>query len=261
MKREYYNEIFDRIVSLFIIVLISILFLVMMLSYSYRTLYNNKLSFDLKEYEYITDNHNIDFIKSSTVQNIIRDILNTKKQSILFKGNSITSSEILKQIDLNIATIKKELSFNEDDTLLRSVIFNEINSISLMIGPNLSNESNIYINFFILFSTNEAMNICIIIFSLFLLLLILKNNKFKWVKNISKIFLLVTISCFLVFLVFKVFLTYLSKASSFDIRLEFLKSIIDVVFKNEIRVSSLMVIFAFIYMIIYWIINNSLKKS
>lgn len=260
MKRENYKAIFNKVASLFIIVLLSIVFFIMMFSYSYRSLYNNTLSIDFNGYQYITDNHNVDFIKSNTIQNIISDMLNFKKNSIFFKEEAITSSWVLEQIDLNLNQIKKELNFNEDDTQLRNVIFNEINSIFLMMTSNLTEEGNFYINFLILISTNEAINVCIIIFSFLLLLLILKDDNFKWVKNISRIFLLVTISYFLSFLIFKGFFTYLVKFSSFDVRLVFLKSILDVVFKNEIIICGVMFLFCFIYMIIYLIINNSMKR-
>ena len=109
MKRELYKNYFNKANSLFIMLLMSIILLILFISSSYRILYKARLNINLDRYKASINNINI--TKSSCVKNIIIDTINESKSYIFFKEGVNSESSILKKIDSNINTIKKELNY------------------------------------------------------------------------------------------------------------------------------------------------------
>ena len=165
MERELFKNYFKKINSLFIMLLMSIVLLILFASSSYRILYKEKLTINFDKYP---ASNNINITKSNCVKNIITDTINDSKKYIFFKEEVNNESNILKKIDSNINTIKKELNYNGDNSVLRSMLFNEINDISIKLNSFLNENTEIYINFLILFSTASAFLALIIIFSILL---------------------------------------------------------------------------------------------
>ena len=173
MERELFKNYFKKINSLFIMLLMSIVLLILFASSSYRILYKEKLTINFDKYP---ASNNINITKSNCVKNIITDTINDSKKYIFFKEEVNSESNILKKIDSNISIIKKELNYNGDNSVLRSMLFNEINDISIKLNSFLNENTEIYINFLILFSTGSAFIALIIIFSILLLILMLINK-------------------------------------------------------------------------------------
>ena len=119
MERELFKNYFKKINSLFIMLLMSIILLILLISSSYRILYKEKLTINFDKYP-ASDNINI--TKSNCVKNIITDTINDSKKYIFFKEEVNSESNILEKIDSNINTIKKELNYNGDNSVLRSIM-------------------------------------------------------------------------------------------------------------------------------------------
>ena len=259
MKRELYKNYFNKANSLFIMLLMSIILLILFISSSYRILYKARLNINLDRYKASINNINI--TKSSCVKNIIIDTINESKSYIFFKEGVNSESSILKKIDSNINTIKKELNYTGDDNILRSTLFNEINDINAKLNSFLNENTEIYINFLILFSTNNAIITLIIVFSILLLILILTNKNLSWLKNISSVFILVTISYLLASFILSLIFSYSNRLPIFDIRIEFLRVVLNTIFNNQVKIWILLLTFGLIYRIIYIIFNKTIKES
>lgn len=258
MKRELFKNYFKKINSLFIMLLMSIVLLILFASSSYRILYKEKLTINFDKYP---ASNNINITKSNCVKNIITDTINDSKEYIFFKEEVNSESNILKKIDSNINTIKKELNYNGDNSVLRSILFNEINDISIKLNSFLNENTEIYINFLILFSTGSAFITLIVIFSILLLILILTNKDFIWIKNVSSVFMLVTISHLLASFILTIIFSYSTRLPIFDIRIEFLRAISNVIFNNQVKIWILLLTSGVIYRILYIIFNKTIKNS
>lgn len=258
MERELFKNYFKKINSLFIMLLMSIVLLILFASSSYRILYKEKLTINFDKYP---ASNNINITKSNCVKNIITDTINDSKKYIFFKEEVNNESNILEKIDSNINTIKKELNYNGDNSVLRSMLFNEINDISIKLNSFLNENTEIYINFLILFSTGSAFITLIIIFSILLLILILTNKDFSWMKNVSNVFMLVTMSYLLASFILTIIFSYSTRLPIFDIRIEFLRIISNAIFNNQIKIWILLLASGLIYRILYIIFNKTIKKS
>lgn len=258
MERELFKNYFKKINSLFIMLLMSIVLLILFASSSYRILYKEKLTINFDKYP---ASNNINIIKSNCVKNIITDTINDSKKYIFFKEKVNNESNILKKIDSNISTIKKELNYNGDNSVLRSILFNEINDISIKLNSFLNENTEIYINFLILFSTGSAFITLIVIFSILLLILVLTNKDFTWIKNVSSVFMLVTISHLLASFILTIIFSYSTRLPIFDIRIEFLRAISNVIFNNQVKIWILLLTSGVIYRILYIIFNKTIKNS
>ena len=246
MERELFKNYLKKINSLFIMLLMSIVLLILFASSSYRILYKEKLTINFDKYP---ASNNINITKSNCVKNIITDTINDSKKYIFFKEEVNSESNILKKIDSNINTIKKELNYNGDNSVLRSMLFNEINDISIKLNSFLNENTEIYINFLIL------------IFSILLLILILTNKDFTWIKNVSSVFMLVTISHLLASFILTIIFSYSTRLPIFDIRIEFLRVISNVIFNNQVKIWILLLTSGVIYRILYIIFNKTIKNS
>ena len=249
MERELFKNYFKKINSLFIMLLMSIVLLILFASSSYRILYKEKLTINFDKYP---ASNNINITKSNCVKNIITDTIKEKVNN---------ESNILKKIDSNISTIKKELNYNGDNSVLRSILFNEINDISIKLNSFLNENTEIYINFLILFSTGSAFITLIVIFSILLLILVLTNKDFTWIKNVSSVFMLVTISHLLASFILTIIFSYSTRLPIFDIRIEFLRAISNVIFNNQVKIWILLLTSGVIYRILYIIFNKTIKNS
>lgn len=258
MERELFKNYFKKINSLFIMLLMSIVLLILFASSSYRILYKEKLTINFGKYP---ASNNINITKSNCVKNIITDTINDSKKYIFFKEEVNSESNILKKIDSNINTIKKELNYNGDNSILRSILFNEINDISIKLNSFLNENTEIYINFLILFSTGSAFITLIIIFSILLLILVLTSKDFTWIKNVSSVFMLVTISHLLASFILTIIFSYSTRLPVFDIRIEFLRVISNVIFNNQVKIWILLLTSGVIYRILYIIFNKTIKNS
>lgn len=258
MERELFKNYFKKINSLFIMLLMSIVLLILFASSSYRILYKEKLTINFDKYP---ASNNINITKSNCVKNIITDTINDSKKYIFFKEEVNSESNILKKIDSNINTIKKELNYNGDNSVLRSMLFNEINDISIKLNSFLNENTEIYINFLILFSTGSAFITLIVIFSILLLILILTNKDFSWMKNVSNVFMVITISHLLASFILTIIFSYSTRLPIFDIRIEFLRIISNAIFNNQIKIWILLLASGLIYRILYIIFNKTIKKS
>lgn len=258
MERELFKNYCKKINSLFIMLLMSIVLLILFASSSYRILYKEKLTINFDKYP---ASNNINITKSNCVKNIITDTINDSKKYIFFKEEVNSESNILKKIDSNINTIKKELNYNGDNSVLRSILFNEINDISIKLNSFLNENTEIYINFLILFSTGSAFITLIVIFSILLLILILTNKDFIWIKNVSSVFMLVTISHLLASFILTIIFSYSTRLPIFDIRIEFLRAISNVIFNNQVKIWILLLTSGVIYRILYIIFNKTIKNS
>lgn len=258
MERELFKNYFKKINSLFIMLLMSIVLLILFASSSYRILYKEKLTINFDKYP---ASNNINITKSNCIKNIITDTINDSKKYIFFKEKVNNESNILKKIDSNINTIKKELNYNGDNSVLRSILFNEINDISIKLNSFLNENTEIYINFLILFSTGSAFITLIVIFSILLLILILTNKDFTWIKNVSSAFMLVTISHLLASFILTIIFSYSTRLPVFDIRIEFLRVISNVIFNNQVKIWILLLTSGIIYRILYIIFNKTIKNS
>lgn len=258
MERELFKNYFKKINSLFIMLLMSIVLLILFASSSYRILYKEKLTINFDKYP---ASNNINITKSNCVKNIITDTINDSKKYIFFKEEVNNESNILKKIDSNINTIKKELNYNGDNSVLRSMLFNEINDISIKLNSFLNENTEIYINFLILFSTGSAFITLIVIFSILLLILILTNKDFSWMKNVSNVFMLVTMSYLLASFILTIIFSYSTRLPIFDIRIEFLRVISNAIFNNQVKIWILLLASGLIYRILYIIFNKTIKNS
>ena len=258
MERELFKNYLKKINSLFIMLLMSIVLLILFASSSYRILYKEKLTINFDKYP---ASNNINITKSNCVKNIITDTINDSKKYIFFKEKVNNESNILKKIDSNISIIKKELNYNGDNGVLRSILFNEINDISIKLNSFLNENTEIYINFLILFSTGSAFITLIIIFSILLLILMLINKDFSWMKNVSSVFMLVTISHLLASFILTIIFSYSTRLPIFDIRIEFLRVISNAIFNNQIKIWILLLASGLIYRILYIIFNKTIKNS
>ena len=258
MERELFKNYCKKINSLFIMLLMSIVLLILFASSSYRILYKEKLIINFDKYP---ASNNINITKSNCVKNIITDTINDSKKYIFFKEKVNNESNILKKIDSNISIIKKELNYNGDNGVLRSILFNEINDISIKLNSFLNENTEIYINFLILFSTGSAFITLIIIFSILLLILMLINKDFSWMKNVSSVFMLVTISHLLASFILTIIFSYSTRLPIFDIRIEFLRVISNAIFNNQIKIWILLLASGLIYRILYIIFNKTIKNS
>ena len=258
MERELFKNYCKKINSLFIMLLMSIVLLILFASSSYRILYKEKLIINFDKYP---ASNNINITKSNCVKNIITDTINDSKKYIFFKEKVNNESNILKKIDSNISIIKKELNYNGDNGVLRSILFNEINDISIKLNSFLNENTEIYINFLILFSTGSAFITLIIIFSILLLILMLLNKDFSWMKNVSSVFMLVTISHLLASFILTIIFSYSTRLPIFDIRIEFLRVISNAIFNNQIKIWILLLASGLIYRILYIIFNKTIKNS
>lgn len=258
MERELFKNYFKKINSLFIMLLMSIVLLILFASSSYRILYKEKLTINFDKYP---ASNNINITKSNCVKNIITDTINGSKKYIFFKEEVNNESNILKKIDSNINTIKKELNYNGDNSVLRNILFNEINDISIKLNSFLNENTEIYINFLILFSTNSAFITLIVIFSILLLILILTNKDFTWIKNVSSVFMIITMSYLLASFILTIIFSYSTRLPVFDIRIEFLRAISNVIFNNQIKIWILLLASGLIYRILYIIFNKTIKNS
>lgn len=258
MERELFKNYFKKINSLFIMLLMSIVLLILFASSSYRILYKEKLTINFDKYP---ASNNINITKSNCVKNIITDTINDSKKYIFFKEEVNNESNILKKIDSNINTIKKELNYNGDNSVLRSILFNEINDISIKLNSFLNENTEIYINFLILFSTGSAFITLIIIFSILLLILILINKDFSWMKNVSNVFMVITMSYLLASFILTIIFSYSTRLPIFDIRIEFLRVISNAIFNNQIKIWILLLASGLIYRILYIIFNKTIKNS
>lgn len=258
MERELFKNYFKKINSLFIMLLMSIVLLILFASSSYRILYKEKLTINFDKYP---ASNNINITKSNCVKNIITDTINDSKKYIFFKEEVNSESNILKKIDSNINTIKKELNYNRDNSVLRSILFNEINDISIKLNSFLNENTEIYINFLILFSTGSAFIALIIIFSILLLILILTNKDFSWMKNVSNVFMVITMSYLLASFILTIIFSYSTRLPIFDIRIEFLRAISNVIFNNQVKIWILLLTSGVIYRILYIIFNKTIKNS
>lgn len=258
MERELFKNYFKKINSLFIMLLMSIVLLILFASSSYRILYKEKLTINFDKYP---ASNNINITKSNCVKNIITDTINDSKKYIFFKEEVNSESNILKKIDSNINTIKKELNYNGDNSVLRSILFNEINDISIKLNSFLNENTEIYINFLILFSTNSAFITLIIIFSILLLILMLINKDFSWMKNVSNVFMVITMSYLLASFILTIIFSYSTRLPIFDIRIEFLRAISNVIFNNQVKIWILLLTSGVIYRILYIIFNKTIKNS
>lgn len=258
MERELFKNYFKKINSLFIMLLMSIVLLILFASSSYRILYKEKLTINFDKYP---ASNNINITKSNCVKNIITDTINDSKKYIFFKEEVNNESNILKKIDSNINTIKKELNYNGDNSVLRSILFNEINDISIKLNSFLNENTEIYINFLILFSTGSAFITLIVIFSILLLILMLINKDFSWMKNVSNVFMLVTMSYLLASFILTIIFSYSTRLPIFDIRIEFLRVISNVIFNNQVKIWILLLASGLIYRILYIIFNKTIKNS
>ena len=258
MERELFKNYFKKINSLFIMLLMSIVLLILFASSSYRILYKEKLTINFDKYP---ASNNINITKSNCVKNIITDTINDSKKYIFFKEEVNNESNILKKIDSNINTIKKELNYNGDNSVLRSILFNEINDISIKLNSFLNENTEIYINFLILFSTGSAFITLIIIFSILLLILMLINKDFSWMKNVSNVFMVITISHLLASFILTIIFSYSTRLPIFDIRIEFLRVISNVIFNNQVKIWILLLTSGLIYRILYIIFNKTIKNS
>ena len=258
MERELFKNYFKKINSLFIMLLMSIVLLILFASSSYRILYKEKLTINFDKYP---ASNNINITKSNCVKNIITDTINDSKKYIFFKEEVNSESNILKKIDSNINTIKKELNYNGDNSVLRSILFNEINDISIKLNSFLNENTEIYINFLILFSTGSAFITLIIIFSILLLILMLINKDFSWMKNVSNVFMLVTMSYLLASFILTIIFSYSTRLPIFDIRIEFLRVISNAIFNNQVKIWILLLASGLIYRILYIIFNKTIKNS
>lgn len=258
MERELFKNYFKKINSLFIMLLMSIVLLILFASSSYRILYKEKLTINFDKYP---ASNNINITKSNCVKNIITDTINDSKKYIFFKEKVNNESNILKKIDSNISTIKKELNYNGDNSVFRSILFNEINDISIKLNSFLNENTEIYINFLILFSTGSAFITLIVIFSILLLILVLTNKDFTWIKNVSSVFMLVTISHLLASFILTIIFSYSTRLPIFDIRIEFLRAISNVIFNNQVKIWILLLTSGVIYRILYIIFNKTIKNS
>lgn len=258
MERELFKNYFKKINSLFIMLLMSIVLLILFASSSYRILYKEKLTINLDKYP---ASNNINITKSNCVKNIITDTINDSKKYIFFKEEVNSESNILKKIDSNINTIKKELNYNGDNSVLRSILFNEINDISIKLNSFLNENTEIYINFLILFSTGSAFITLIVIFSILLLILMLINKDFSWMKNVSNVFMVITMSYLLASFILTIIFSYSTRLPIFDIRIEFLRIISNAIFNNQIKIWILLLASGLIYRILYIIFNKTIKNS
>lgn len=258
MERELFKNYCKKINSLFIMLLMSIVLLILFASSSYRILYKEKLTINFDKYP---ASNNINITKSNCVKNIITDTINDSKKYIFFKEEVNSESNILKKIDSNINTIKKELNYNGDNSVLRSILFNEINDISIKLNSFLNENTEIYINFLILFSTNSAFITLIIIFSILLLILMLINKDFSWMKNVSNVFMVITMSYLLASFILTIIFSYSTRLPIFDIRIEFLRVISNVIFNNQVKIWILLLTSGVIYRILYIIFNKTIKNS
>lgn len=258
MERELFKNYFKKINSLFIMLLMSIVLLILFASSSYRILYKEKLTINFDKYP---ASNNINITKSNCVKNIITDTINDSKKYIFFKEEVNSESNILKKIDSNINTIKKELNYNGDNSVLRSILFNEINDISIKLNSFLNENTEIYINFLILFSTGSAFITLIIIFSILLLILMLINKDFSWMKNVSNVFMVITMSYLLASFILTIIFSYSARLPIFDIGIEFLRVISNVIFNNQVKIWILLLASGLIYRILYIIFNKTIKNS
>ena len=258
MERELFKNYFKKINSLFIMLLMSIVLLILFASSSYRILYKEKLTINFDKYP---ASNNINITKSNCVKNIITDTINDSKKYIFFKEEVNNESNTLKKIDSNINTIKKELNYNGDNDVLRSMLFNEINDISIKLNSFLNENTEIYINFLILFSTGSAFITLIIIFSILLLILMLINKDFSWMKNVSNVFMVITMSYLLASFILTIIFSYSTRLPIFDIRIEFLRVISNVIFNNQVKIWILLLTSGLIYRILYIIFNKTIKNS
>lgn len=258
MERELFKNYCKKINSLFIMLLMSIVLLILFASSSYRILYKEKLTINFDKYP---ASNNINITKSNCVKNIITDTINDSKKYIFFKEEVNSESNILKKIDSNINTIKKELNYNGDNSVLRSILFNEINDISIKLNSFLNENTEIYINFLILFSTGSAFITLIIIFSILLLILMLINKDFSWMKNVSNVFMVITMSYLLASFILTIIFSYSTRLPIFDIRIEFLRVISNVIFNNQVKIWILLLTSGVIYRILYIIFNKTIKNS
>lgn len=258
MERELFKNYFKKINSLFIMLLMSIVLLILFASSSYRILYKEKLTINFDKYP---ASNNINITKSNCVKNIITDTINDSKKYIFFKEKVNNESNILKKIDSNINIIKKELNYNGDNDVLRSMLFNEINDISIKLNSFLNENTEIYINFLILFSTGSAFITLIIIFSILLLILMLINKDFSWMKNVSNVFMVITMSYLLASFILTIIFSYSTRLPIFDIRIEFLRVISNVIFNNQVKIWILLLASGLIYRILYIIFNKTIKNS
>ena len=258
MERELFKNYCKKINSLFIMLLMSIVLLILFASSSYRILYKEKLTINFDKYP---ASNNINITKSNCVKNIITDTINDSKKYIFFKEEVNNESNILKKIDSNINTIKKELNYNGDNSVLRSMLFNEINDISIKLNSFLNENTEIYINFLILFSTGSAFITLIIIFSILLLILMLINKDFSWMKNVSNVFMVITMSYLLASFILTIIFSYSTRLPIFDIRIEFLRVISNVIFNNQVKIWILLLASGLIYRILYIIFNKTIKNS
>ena len=258
MERELFKNYCKKINSLFIMLLMSIILLILLISSSYRILYKEKLTINFDKYP---ASNNINITKSNCVKNIITDTINDSKKYIFFKEKVNNESNILKKIDSNISIIKKELNYNGDNGVLRSILFNEINDISIKLNSFLNENTEIYINFLILFSTGSAFITLIIIFSILLLILMLINKDFSWMKNVSNVFMVITMSYLLASFILTIIFSYSTRLPIFDIRIEFLRVISNVIFNNQVKIWILLLASGLIYRILYIIFNKTIKNS
>ena len=258
MERELFKNYFKKINSLFIMLLMSIVLLILFASSSYRILYKEKLTINFDKYP---ASNNINITKSNCVKNIITDTINDSKKYIFFKEEVNNESNILKKIDSNINTIKKELNYNGDNSVLRSILFNEINDISIKLNSFLNENTEIYINFLILFSTGSAFITLIVIFSILLLILMLINKDFSWMKNVSNVFMVITMSYLLASFILTIIFSYSTRLPIFDIRIEFLRAISNAIFNNQVKIWILLLASGLIYRILYIIFNKTIKNS
>ena len=258
MERELFKNYFKKINSLFIMLLMSIILLILLISSSYRILYKEKLTINFDKYP---ASNNINITKSNCVKNIITDTINDSKKYIFFKEEVNNESNILKKIDSNINTIKKELNYNGDNSVLRSILFNEINDIFIKLNSFLNENTEIYINFLILFSTGSAFITLIIIFSILLLILMLINKDFSWMKNVSNVFMVITMSYLLASFILTIIFSYSTRLPIFDIRIEFLRVISNAIFNNQVKIWILLLASGLIYRILYIIFNKTIKNS
>ena len=258
MERELFKNYLKKINSLFIMLLMSIVLLILFASSSYRILYKEKLTINFDKYP---ASNNINITKSNCVKNIITDTINDSKKYIFFKEEVNNESNILKKIDSNINTIKKELNYNGDNSVLRSMLFNEINDISIKLNSFLNENTEIYINFLILFSTGSAFITLIIIFSILLLILMLINKDFSWMKNVSNVFMVITMSYLLASFILTIIFSYSTRLPIFDIRIEFLRAISNAIFNNQVKIWILLLASGVIYRILYIIFNKTIKNS
>ena len=87
------------------------------------------------------------------------------------------------------------------------------------------------------------------------------NKDFSWMKNVSSVFMLVTISHLLASFILTIIFSYSTRLPIFDIRIEFLRAISNAIFNNQVKIWILLLTSGVIYRILYIIFNKTIKNS